>query len=359
MSLFSPMTGIIGGTLIGGSAGILMVMNGDIMGISGILSRSLGEPKESIQDPQRQWRWVFIASFATAVNIYVNFLSPAALHDERATHDDVPIPSIIGHLIGGFLVGVGTKIGNGCTTGHGICGMGRLSPRSLASVVTFTGSSIITTYMLSPVRSWSAMTEFLRRDSLPVVSPLASALVMGALTLIAMARPVQKVEEEDSRKSWGAALSGMVFAAGLAVSGMTKKSKVHDFLCFSSVVTGKFDPTLVAVLGSGIVSSWASYQFISGYSSFPSCAYESPTALPKGSKFGIPTSRVIDSRLIVGAMTFGIGWGVTGICPGPGLYAACAGIVDAIVGWIPSFLVGSYVGTMLIDQIWEKKEKKA
>ena len=220
----------------------------------------------------------------------------------------------------------------------------------------------MTRYLIAPVRPWAALTAFLRKEELPTASPLASALVMGALVLLAMVRPVQTSDETDSKKSWGAALSGMMFAAGLSVSGMTKNSKVHDFLCFSNVARGDYDPTLMAVMVSGIASSWLSYQMIAKHSSLfdEQTALKCPMALPEGSKFSVPANRVIDGRLLVGAVTFGIGWGLTGICPGPALYAASAGVVDAIVAWIPSFLVGSYVGKKAVEHIWETpKTKKA
>lgn len=230
------------------------------------------------------------------------------------------------------------------------------------AVVTFTGTSIFTRYLIAPVRPWAALTEFLRKDELPVASPLASAIVMGSLTLLAMVRPVYhgtEMEEADSKKSLGAALSGILFAAGLAVSGMTKNSKVHDFLCFSNLARGDFDPTLMAVMVAGIASSCLSYQFVQGYSKFGSNGgVPCPVALPKGSKFSIPTNTTIDNRLLVGALTFGVGWGLTGICPGPAIYAASAGVVDAIVAWIPSFLVGSYAGKKIVERVWDKKSTK-
>mmetsp|Transcript_13600 Transcript_13600/g.21424 ORF Transcript_13600/g.21424 Transcript_13600/m.21424 type:complete len:359 (+) Transcript_13600:101-1177(+) len=347
---FTPLAGIIGGSLIGGSAGVLLLMNGDIMGISGILSNTLADPIASLKNPKHHWRWVFLGSFAMTVNVYVNYLTPdVALQDSRSTDTDVPIPSFIGHLLGGFLVGVGTKIGNGCTTGHGICGLGRLSPRSLFAVCTFTGTSIITRYLTSPLRSWSILTDILHKSTLPTASPLASALVMGSLALPALVAPAV-----DSTKSLGAALSGIMFAAGLAVSGMTKNSKVHDFLCFSNFWEHKYDPTLMAVMGSGILSSWLSYQFIKGYGNFGTGTLTCPLK-GSGDFSGVPTNRTIDARLMMGAMVFGVGWGLTGICPGPGIYAAAAGIIDAIVGWIPAFLVGSLVGKKIVQEVWETK----
>ena len=299
-----------------------------------------------------------------AVHLYVNYLTPElALKDPRSEYsDDVPIPSFIGHLIGGFLVGLGTKIGNGCTTGHGICGLSRFSPRSFVAVCTFMSTSILTKFVVSPKRDWSSMTNFIRQDSIPVVTPLASTLFMTAMVVPAMLRPVQKETENDSSKSYGASISGIMFAAGLAISGMATNSKVHDFLCFSNFATGTFDPTLMAVMVSGIGSSWISYQLIKGYSKSLMKnwgIFDHPICLRGDATFSIPSSSVIDSRLLTGAALFGIGWGTTGICPGPALYAAAAGNIDAILGWIPSFLIGSIVGKEVIATVWEKKNDAA
>lgn len=360
MSLFTPVAGVVGGSLIGGSAGALLLLNGDIMGISGIISNSIANPIESLRNPKHHWRWIFLASFSLTVNTYVNYLTPEiALEDTRSSNfADVPIPSIAAHLISGLLVGIGTKIQNGCTTGHGICGLGRLSRRSLAAVGTFTGASILTRYLIAPVRSWSTLTQFLRKDTLSTVSPLASEIITAALTLATMARPVFGTSAVDSAKSFGAALSGVMFAAGLAISGMTKNSKVHDFLCFSNVWVEKFDPTLVAVLGSGILASWLSYQFVSGYSAVSKdTALECPLSLPKGACFSVPTNMVIDSRLLIGAIIFGVGWGLSGICPGPGIYAAVSGAIDPAIAWMPGFLLGSFVGGKIVANLWDGNVK--
>jgi uncharacterized membrane protein YedE/YeeE len=178
---------------------------------------------------------------------------------------------------------------------------------------------------------------------------------MGALAFPALVAPAV-----DSTKSLGAALSGILFASGLAISGMTKNSKVHDFLCFSNFLDHTYDPTLMAVMGSGIISSWLSYQFIKGYGHYYYFGNYYLTCPLKGSGdfSGIPENRTIDARLLAGAITFGVGWGLTGICPGPGIYAAAAGIIDAIVGWMPAFLVGSMVGKKIVEEVWEKKAAK-
>lgn len=342
------------------------------MGISGILSNTIRIP-QSIQEPRHHWRWIYLASFALTVNLGVNFLFPSeTIEDHRAGAEDVPKASWIAHVLGGFLVGLGSKMANGCTTGHGICGISRMSPRSLVATATFTAMSIFTTFLASPLRQWSAWTEFLRTSAQPFVSPLAGALVSYLFCQIAMTRPIQvsetkaeSIRQHDThhRKSVGAAISGALFAAGLAISGMTKKSKVHDFLCLSGFSQGTHDPTLMTVLMSGIIASWISYQFIEGWAHIKPLRTKSlmsfPAALPSGSRFEVPTSTTIDAELVSGAATFGVGWGLTGICPGPAMYAAAVGVVPVICFWLPSFVVGSTLGESVKTWFQKRKMKSA
>jgi len=360
----------------GGSAGILLVMNGDIMGASGILSNTLLYPMEALRKPSNHWRYAYLASFCLSVNIFVNYLAPPAfMADDRSMADDVPIASKTAYLIGGFLVGLGTKLGNGCTTGHGICGIARFSKRSILATCTFTGVSMLTTYITSPLRSWAAATNFLRASALPNMSPISSGLVMAASVFAAMVTPAlssknraemikkhgTSIVATEDRKVLGASISGAMFAAGLAISGMAKTTKVHDFLCLSGFSNGTYDPTLITVMGSGILSSWLAYQFVDGWSlTMPkqktlSC----PAGLGEGACFSVPTNKTIDLQLLAGAATFGAGWGLTGICPGPAIFASASGNLNATLFWVPAFLLGSWIGIKAKEILFAPKKTKS
>ena len=131
---------LLGGALIGGSAAGLLLVNGRIAGISGILTGAT-----SIR-PQA-WQWAFLLGLI-ATGLLASLLgrpAPAALHAEG-----VPIL-----VIAGLLVGLGTRLGGGCTSGHGVCGLANLSPRSLVATATFmavAGLVVFATHHLSPVR---------------------------------------------------------------------------------------------------------------------------------------------------------------------------------------------------------------
>ena len=305
----------------GTSAGTLLVLNGDIMDSSGILPNALLHPIQTLQDPKHHWRWVWIASFSLTINMYVYFINPqTALRDDRSFAGDVGVPSWPAYMLGGFLVGFGTRIENGCTAGHGICGISRFSLRSFVATSVYTGIAILTQYIIAPSRGWSSLTGFLRTSEAPYWHPWASALFTFAVCMAALVRPIPVPETADEmkehmvaqKKGWGAALSAIMFALGLSFSGMAKTSKVHDLLCLSGFANNSFDPRLLTVTGSSILVSMLSYQMITGWSMFNKSLVDSPVSLPKGSPFGVPTNTTIDKNLILGAVIFGTGWGLTG-----------------------------------------------
>ena len=132
---FTPWTGLIGGLLIGASASLLLWLNGRIAGISGIVAGASVEPGED-----KAWRWLFLAGLLGGAALAF-WLVP----DSRAFDTDLPWPVF---PVAGLLVGFGTRLGSGCTSGHGVCGLGRLSPRSLASVVTFMAAGVLTVFVI-------------------------------------------------------------------------------------------------------------------------------------------------------------------------------------------------------------------
>jgi uncharacterized membrane protein YedE/YeeE len=134
MEEFTPVLSIIGGILIGFAAISLLLSHGRIAGISGIISGILHPEKDD-----SLWRVVFILGMLVGA-ILIRWLHPDAL----AIEIDVSSAAI---LLAGFLVGMGTRIGNGCTSGHGVCGIGRLSVRSIVAVFIFFSCAAITTWV--------------------------------------------------------------------------------------------------------------------------------------------------------------------------------------------------------------------
>lgn len=124
MENFTPLTSLLGGLLIGLASAAMLVLNGRIAGISGITG---GVLRAGAGDTL--WRALFVAGLLAGGLAY-GLLSPESF----AVTIDRSVPAL---LVAGLLVGFGTQMGNGCTSGHGICGLSRFSGRSLVAVITF------------------------------------------------------------------------------------------------------------------------------------------------------------------------------------------------------------------------------
>jgi uncharacterized protein len=129
---FTPFRALVGGAMIGGAASLLMVLTGRIAGISGIVG---GLVRSGAED--RSWRVAFVAGILLAP--IVTLVVGSAPHITI----DAGIPTL---TVAGFLVGLGTRYGSGCTSGHGVCGVARLSMRSIIATIVFMTAGFIVVY---------------------------------------------------------------------------------------------------------------------------------------------------------------------------------------------------------------------
>ncbi len=134
---FTPWTSLAGGLLLGLASALFILVNGRILGISGIVGGLLSR----VPDDAR-WRLSFLAGLLAAPVLYLVLAGP------RAARIDAGWGTLV---IAGLLVGVGTRYGSGCTSGHGVCGLSRLSPRSLVATLTFMGAGFVTVFLLKHV----------------------------------------------------------------------------------------------------------------------------------------------------------------------------------------------------------------
>lgn len=135
---------LLGGMLIGLSAILLMIFNGRIAGISGILSAALfsqkSVDKDTVEKSRRlSWQWLFFMGILLAGLLLSQF--PEQFGQQAISFHFSSLPLL---LIAGLLVGFGSTLGSGCTSGHGICGIGRLSPRSIIATMIFMLTGVIT-----------------------------------------------------------------------------------------------------------------------------------------------------------------------------------------------------------------------
>ena len=132
-------------------------------------------------------------------------------------------------------------------------------------------------------------------------------------------------------------VAGLVFGTGLVVSGMVNPAKVQGFLDLA----GAWDPSLALVMAGAVVV---------GAAAFALAGRRASTVL--GAPMALPTTRVIDARLVLGSLAFGVGWGLAGFCPGPALVALGAGKLKAVV-FVAAMLAG-----MLVFELAERARSR-
>ena len=133
MSNFTPLASLAGGALIGASASLLLRAEGRVAGISGIVSGIFGA----------RWRAMFVVGLLVG-GVLMRIVRPSSF---GASVVSLPLA-----IVAGLIVGIGTKLGGGCTSGHGVCGISRLSKRSIVATGTFMATGIVTTIVMSRFR---------------------------------------------------------------------------------------------------------------------------------------------------------------------------------------------------------------
>lgn len=126
---------LVGGLLIGAAVSLMLYLNGRVTGVSGIIYGATATPTKG----DRAWRWYFISGMFVG-GLILRILKPDAFSGGLPTQDWTLV-------VAGLLVGFGTVLGSGCTSGHGVCGTSRLSPRSMAATVTFILAGVLAVFV--------------------------------------------------------------------------------------------------------------------------------------------------------------------------------------------------------------------
>ena len=258
---------LYGGFLIGGGAAMLLLVNGRIAGISGIAGNLV---RGSAGDGA--WRVAFV----------VGLVAPALL---LGLGNVGFAGGLAWTAASGLLVGFGTQVGSGCTSGHGVCGLANLSVRSLVATLTFMATAMITVF-----------------------------IVRHGTTRM---------------KTLAAFVAGVLFGAGLLISGMTNPTVVLGFLD----VSGDWNPALAFTMAGAIAVAVPAFHLM---------RRRHRTLL--GEEASLPGKTQIDAPLVVGSVIFGLGWGLGGICPGPGLVLLTGGSSHALT------FVAAMAGGMLASR---------
>jgi uncharacterized membrane protein YedE/YeeE len=131
---FTPWSALAGGVLLGLASALFILLNGRVLGISGILGGLL-RPRAG----DAGWRIAFIAGLLAAPAVWSLFAAPVVPRIDAT-------PALL--VVAGLLVGWGTRYGSGCTSGHGVCGLSRMSPRSLVATLAFMGTGFATVFVM-------------------------------------------------------------------------------------------------------------------------------------------------------------------------------------------------------------------
>jgi len=360
---FTPVHALCGGALLGIASIAKLALTGRVLGVSESFKRPLtGDVRGSDA--------AFLAGllFAGAMHTAISGGVAAMPHEPM-----VPLAQV---ALAGFLVGVGSSLGNGCTSGHGICGNARLSPRSMAYTCVFMlfgfgAATLAGTNAALGIAEASA----LRNVAYPAAASVAHWAALAAAAVAAFAalgflasgsrgsstartlagktgnaglEPLL-VSESDSVGATTNAQNvqqrlpsarqkkldvvsdfviGAIFGAGLVVSGMIHPAKVSGFL---SATSAAWDPSLALVMGGALALCVPGFALVRKTVKSPACAAD----------FSTPTATRMDAKLAVGGMCFGIGWGIGGICPGPAVVALASGVNPLpVAAWLAAMVAG-------------------
>ncbi|OUM62404.1 hypothetical protein PIROE2DRAFT_61920 [Piromyces sp. E2] len=278
-----------------------LYLEGRITGISGMLYKS-------IHMIDFNYTYSFMAGMLFASSYVKSFSDPSKNKKSRTFFEPsskyVSDLSLLGFIIAGLLVGFGAKMGNGCTSAHGICGIPRFSKRSIIAICLFMvfGSAVAT------IRYYHPFLQPIIKVGLDF-SFLSYILLLVSIAGIAylLYESYKTGKTDNVRDTIVAFAIGASFSYGLIESGMLQRHVVIAFLTIGRV----WNWQLAFVLGSAVGVNIFTFKYILTKCSKP---------LFK-SKFDLPSNTKVDNKLLVGASIFGIGWGLSGICPGPAALA--------------------------------------
>ena len=280
MSTFRPLEAVIGGLFVGAACGVYMLFSGRIAGCSGSLKAILLGPRETTK--------IAFTGGLLAGGALMKVLLPS-------NFSAPPAPSLL-LAFAGLATGIGTALANGCTSGHGLCGLSRFSFRSLVAVPTFMVAAIITT----TIASGGTVGAFLPIGVTPAATTGLAAQLAGGLALALAAGIALLPAKSTAREVYLGLWSGGCFAIGLSIGGMVRPSAVTGALGPAA-----FDGTLWVLFCTALATTFVSFRVAAR------------VGVREATVWGAASPPPVDRALLLGSVIFGIGWGAGGLCPGP------------------------------------------
>jgi len=416
-SAFTPGLSALGGAILGVTVAGLFLLTGRLTGVSGILEGVVRLKRAGVSHKP-----AFIAGLIHG-GALLHAVWPASVNASSGARPPGTELSWAGYVLGGVLVGFGTRYGNGCTSGHGICGLARLAPRSIANVSVFMATAIASATAVQG-NGWFGTASAAQWDAASRAGCGAAIAAGGILLVVSLVvrEPADvggnqcgdkggcdNKEGKDGaavrkrRQRFDAAVSylgGAAFAAGLAVSGMGQRSKARRRVLYGLTIwqhspdpcdphshcrdaafywrvcflyTGVTGIILCNILPVYTIPACQVVGFLSLAPAGPEAAGPSTgwdpslafvlaaatglclVAFPQiqarrpapvlGDRFRVPTNNKLDLPLILGGWVFGLGWGITGVCPAPALLLAGAGFPKVALGFMPALMIGMYAAS--------------
>ena len=328
---------IIGGAIMALASSLHLYLQGKMTGVSGLLFKCL-----TLTDFSYNFAFIMGMLFMSAfIKCFFNPLAkpktvdaPTFLETTSKFVGDLSLP---GFIMAGFLVGFGAKMANGCTSGHGVCGLPRLSKRSIVAILIFMifGMMIATIRYYIPFLRPNSYAFNVWEESYIYYLALFTSLIGFGLNLWNSFKTGIKDKVRDILVSF---LIGSLFSFGLIQSGMLQRHVVIEFLTIGRV----WNIQLAFVLGAAVGINFFTFNFILNKITRP--RYKE--------KYDLPTSTTVDNKLCVGAAIFGIGWGLSGICPGPAILT-CYLYCPQIIAFFIFLCAGMYIESIFDKRISE------
>jgi uncharacterized protein len=291
MNSFRPLEAFIGGLFIGTACGVYMLFSRRIAGCSGsmkavLLALALG-PRETSK--------IAFTGGLLAGGALMKVLLPSSFSAP-------PAPSLV-LAFAGFAVGIGTALANGCTSGHGLCGLSRLSFRSLMAVPIFMVTASLTTTIINvttAIKSGGPLGTILPIGATPTSTSVLAAQLAGGLALALAAGLALLPAKSTAREAYLGLWSGGCFAIGLTIGGMVRPSVV-----LGALGPAAFDGTLWVLFCTALATTFVAFRVAAR------------VGVQEASVWGAASPAPVDRALLIGSVFFGVGWGATGLCPGP------------------------------------------